>query len=290
MDAAGETSNTDRDSAAVAGEGELELDAENPPAPNEQEQLPGPLQVDEAMRTAELDDIGGSPTGAAALDGSRSGLHTALERADERMAKLETLLKVEESKLANKARLRLKQKLQAKRLRAIQLEAQKRNRIESIRQTREDNILRGFTDFRAHMDGCLRELKGGANNLYLKIKATLWSIPATKVCLQFKMMDFPALPIHGFTHSGLNGLNITAEQDGSQDLYLAAKKRGLFDCICQNHPAIGSDISPIPVVPPAENGTREVLKNMVGMDLNAIAQTFHSAVDQDMLDIVATYP
>ena len=142
----------------------------------------------------------------------------------------------------------------------------------------------GLTQFREHVLSCLKVLRGGANDLYYTILRTLSNIPASKVCMVFKQMEFPRYPMHGFTQQ-MEHFSIEADESGAVEMYLDGSKRGIFQCMCERNPLVGTHLAGAPVI---VNRTLAIMNRRSAPDMDAIVAEFDAAVKQTIEKIDPT--
>merc|ERR1711988_747046 len=197
-------------------------------------------------------------------------LQRALRRADERMSQIEKKLREESESLKSEAEEAKRREMERQRLEEMRKAKKEKLKREAMRKVREKQILMGLTQFREHCLQCLKVLRGGANDLYYTILRTLSNIPASKVCMVFKNMDFPKYPMHGFTQQ-MEHFSIEADESGAVDMHMDASKRGIFQCMCERNPLVGTHLGGAPVI---VNRTLAIMNRRSAPDMDAIVAEF----------------
>ena len=215
---------------------------------------------------------------------SSNDLQDALRRADERMSRIEKKLKEESENLRGEAEEAKRRQAERQKLEEMRRAKREKLKKEATRKIREKQILMGLTQFREHVLSCLKVLRGGANDLYYTILRTLSNIPASKVCMVFKQMEFPRYPMHGFTQQ-MEHFSIEADESGAVEMYLDGSKRGIFQCMCERNPLVGSHIAGAPVI---VNRTLAIMNRRSAPDMDAIVAEFEAAVKNDVEKIDPT--
>lgn len=90
------------------------------------------------------------------------------------------------------------------------------------------------TKMRLKINGCLNEIKGGANKVYWKLRNLFARTEPEQACTLLKHYDFPSLPRHGYSDKIYKKYQLGREvpEDGSHVLSFEAIKIPLFKCMC----------------------------------------------------------
>ena len=225
-----------------------------------------------------ISDVTEATTNETVGNSSENSLADALKEADERMSKIQEKLKEESNNLRSEAEEARRREMEREKLAEMRRKRKEKMDEEVNRKIREKQILVGLTQFREHVLQCLRVLKGGANDLYYTILRTLSNIPASKICMMFKEMSFPRLPIHGFTQQ-MEHYSIEADDSGAVDMFLDSTKHGIFRCMCERNPLLGTHALGAPVI---VNQTLAILNRRGAPDMDAIVSQFQAAVKKDI--------
>ena len=113
---------------------------------------------------------------------------------------------------------------------------QKRNELEKAMRARVNitQIEARFRKRRKEINKCLLMIHGGADRLYWDLRKKFMTIPSGQVCIVFKKIAFPHLPVVGFTEALYKKyINWSPPSDGSMLQYFDAVKTKIFRCMCE---------------------------------------------------------
>lgn len=90
------------------------------------------------------------------------------------------------------------------------------------------------TKMRLKINGCLNEIKGGANKVYWKLRNLFARAEPEQACTLLKHYDFPSLPRHGYSDRIYKKYQLghPVPEDGTHVLSFEAIKIPLFKCMC----------------------------------------------------------
>lgn len=95
-------------------------------------------------------------------------------------------------------------------------------------------ITKRFRKRRKEINKCLLMIHGGADRLYWDLRKKFMTIPSGQVCIVFKKIAFPHLPVVGFTEALYRQyIHWSPPSDGSMLQYFDAVKTKMFRCMCE---------------------------------------------------------
>ena len=87
---------------------------------------------------------------------------------------------------------------------------------------------------RKEINKCLMLIHGGSAKLYWSLRKKFAKIPSGQVCIAFKAMAFPHIPMVGFTENLYKKyIHWSPPTDGSTVRYFDAVKTNVFRCMCE---------------------------------------------------------
>lgn len=178
------------------------------------------VQVGEKAKSAPLnmDDV-------SEIQHRMAEVEKAKDEIGEQLHQVQTSITKEEEKIHKQVDLKKEMARRAKV--SAKAKAEERKKL-------ADAAALKITKMRLKINGCLNEIKGGANKVYWKLRNLFARTEPEQACTLLKHYEFPSLPRHGYSNRIYKKYQLGQEvpEDGSHVLSFEAIKIPLFKCMC----------------------------------------------------------